>query len=41
MNGVDPQKLSEAMALISIAGFAIQRALELLDPLLVLLSYGL
>jgi hypothetical protein len=41
MNSVDPQELSKAMALISIAGFAIQRSLELLDPFLALLSNGL
>jgi hypothetical protein len=34
MAGLDTQKLNEAMALISIAGFATQRAIELLDPLL-------
>lgn len=34
MAGLDTQKLNEAMALISVAGFATQRAIELLDPLL-------
>ncbi|HKS28114.1 MAG TPA: Ig-like domain-containing protein [Pyrinomonadaceae bacterium] len=38
--GIDAQKLSQAMALISIGGFAVQRAIELLDPLLAFMSYA-